>query len=83
MLLEFSKQTSSKNPVKPNFAGNKAISTFVSAEKYYATADRWLLNQEAALALKKPTIAMSMTCSSKILCNNRQVVLYSKNPHFH
>ena len=24
-------------------------------------------NQEAALALKKPTIAMSMTCSSKII----------------
>ena len=29
------------NPVNPNFAGTKAISTFVLAEKYHATADRW------------------------------------------
>ena len=55
--------------------------------KYYATTDRWFSTARSSTCTKRPNLAMSMTClatsSSEILCNNRQMVLFSKKQYLH
>ena len=57
------------------------------AAKYYSTPDRRFSTARSSTCTKRPNLAMSMTClatsSSEILCNNRQMVLFSKKQYLH
>ena len=55
--------------------------------KYYAKADRWFSPARSNTCTKRPTLAIHLACSatssSEILCNNRQMVLFSKKQYLH